>query len=153
MVVTLFGFNISCDGKLVNAAIGEFHFDEFFEIAKRAFRSKCRCHGCRLIGGDASFRVIGNGATATRFNAFDFDGVGAEVEQFEFGFGGFWCFHIAKIMGCFEPLYLRQIALVVVKSNVNGLIDDGFLSGLGNGFNDFEVALEYEFNNFIVGCF
>lgn len=153
MVEALFGLYVSCDGKLVNAAIGEFDFDEFFEIAKRALCSKCRCHGCRLICGDASFCVIGNGATAARFNAFEFDGVGAEVEQFEFGFGGFGCFHIAKIMGCFEPLYLRQIALVVVKSNVNGLIDDGFLSGLGNGLNDFEVALEYEFNNFIVGCF
>lgn len=56
-------------------------------------------------------------------------------------------------MSGFQPLYLGQFVLFVVQSNMHGFVDDGFLSGLGDGFDDFEVALKNEFNDFVIGRF
>lgn len=100
------GIYVSGDGQLVDAAIGEFHFDEFFEVAKRAFGGKCGGNGGRLVGCDGTFGIIRNGATAARFYAFDFDVAGTDVEELKFGFGGFGGFYITKVVGGFKPLNL-----------------------------------------------
>lgn len=97
--------------------------------------------------------IVGDGAAASGFYAFDFDRTGADVKELELCFGGFGGLDIAKVVGGFEPLHLRECVLGVVQTDVHGFVNDGSLSCLYDGFHHSKIALEYEFDDFVVGCF
>lgn len=100
------GVYVAGDGELIDPTVCEFYFDEFFKVPKGPFCGKGRGDGCGLIGLNWSFGKIGDGTTAARFNAFDFDGLRSEVTQCKFCFCGFWGCNVAKVVGGFKPLYL-----------------------------------------------
>ena len=56
-------------------------------------------------------------------------------------------------MGSFKPLNLSVGILGIVKSNMNGLVNEGPNTGFCIRFDNLEVALQYKFYYFVIGCF